>query len=305
MTRDAIEDVRLLAPLAEPPSECGRARQRRKLTNAIAAESMSVRQPRPLEPESPVVSTGQAGHRRIHFAGIAAAAVAAVGVAIPLAIGTHAPAATRVTKRVAPVLKLASYRLRLPSTYRLTSATAPQCPVGVTFSVPESAPTTWTGGRTGSASPVQTPAYASDMNAAANAEGGCVTMALAPPYTPTPTNPDPEAGTLEDTPPIQIGPYEGRVGTWTSYAKPSGVASQQASLYVEIPIGGGQTQDLVVSANSLSESALVSLVADGLSVAGSSPTSVATNQTPNTSGPTGATGTAGGAGGASASNRNS
>lgn len=266
MTTDAIEEVRLLAPLVEPPSEFGRARQRRKLADAIAVESTPSRQERVSAPVP--IRARHALSRRTYLAGAAAVMIAVVAVVLPLSLGTHAPAATRVTKRAEPVLELASYRLRLPSTYRLTSATAPQCSVGVTFSVPESTP--WTGVRSASASPVQTPAYASDMTAAANAEGGCVTLALAPPYTPTPANPDPEAGTLENTPPVQVGPYEGRVGTWTSFEKPSDVASQQASLYVEIPIGGGQTRDLVVSANNLSESALISLVANGLSVAGSS-----------------------------------
>jgi hypothetical protein len=110
------------------------------------------------------------------------------------------------------------------------------------------------------------------MAAAANADGGCIAMVLAPAYTPTAADPDPEAGTFENTQPVQVGPFQGREGTWTTVAKPSDVATQQASLYVEIPVAGGQDRDLAVSANNLSENALVSLVANGLSVAGSSST---------------------------------
>jgi hypothetical protein len=111
------------------------------------------------------------------------------------------------------------------------------------------------------------------MASAANAEGGCVFMVLAPPYTPTAANPDPESGSFENTPPVQVGSYEGRVGTWTYYPKPSDVATQESALYVEIPVGGGQEQDLAVSSYNLSEGALVSLVANGLSIAGPSPAS--------------------------------
>jgi hypothetical protein len=144
------------------------------------------------------------------------------------------------------------------------------------------------------------------MAAAANAEGGCIAMVLAPPYTPTTADPDPESGTFENTQPIQVGPYEGRVGTWTMFAKPSNVATQQAGLYVEIPLAGGQDQDLVVSSNNLSEGALVALVANGLSVVGSSSTPDATDPTSGTSATTaGNTGTADGNGSASASTQNS
>lgn len=91
-------------------------------------------------------------------------------------------------------------------------------------------------------------------------------MVLAPPYTPTAADPDPEAGTLEGSAPVAVGAYEGRVGTWTAVAKPSDATGQGVALFVEIPVGGGQTQDLVVSGYGLSESALISIVANGLSV---------------------------------------
>jgi hypothetical protein len=260
------------------------------------------------------VRTGLTRRRRSYLAGAAAAVVAAAGVAIPLSLGTTTPAATRITKGAAPVMALASYRLRLPKSYRLTAATTTVCPaLDVAFVSPDPTPGTWTAD--GTASAVQTPGYASDMAAAANAEGGCIAMVLAPPYTPTTADPDPESGTFENTQPVQVGPYEGRVGTWTMFAKPSNVATQQAGLYVEIPLAGGQDRDLVVSSNNLSESALVALVATGLSVAGSSSTSDATGPTSGTSGTTGNTsgntgsasniGTAGNSSSASTSNQNS
>jgi hypothetical protein len=331
MSKGVIEEVRLLAPLVETTSEIGRARQRRKLTDAIAAESTPVRQEELLESVGAVVSlrTRHTRRGRSYLAGGAAAVVAAAGVAIPLSFGTTTPAATRITngaatritkgattriKGAAPVMALASYRLRLPKSYRLTAATTTVCPaLDVAFVSPDPTPGTWTAD--GTASAVQTPGYASDMAAAANAEGGCIAMVLAPPYTPTTADPDPESGTFENTQPVQVGPYEGRVGTWTMFAKPSNVATQQAGLYVEIPLAGGQDRDLVVSSNNLSESALVALVATGLSVAGSSSTSDATGPTSGTSGTTGNTsgntgsasniGTAGNSSSASTSNQNS
>ena len=104
-------------------------------------------------------------------------------------------------------------------------------------------------------------------------------MVLAPPYTPTAANPDPEAGTFENSQRVQVGPYEGRVGTWTAVYKPTGANSQEAALYVEIPLAGGQMQDLGVSSFGLTESALISLVANGLSVVGATTNSTSSNST--------------------------
>ncbi len=284
MTIDAIEELRRQAPIAETTSEVGRARQRSKLEDAIAAESISSRQ-------GPLASGGAAfSIRTVHtlrqhayLVGAAAAMVAAAGVAVPLSLATNAPAATRPTtkggpgikntapivNRTAPVMKLAAYRLRLPATYRLATPKTTAChvpagfPSGVAFVGPSTGPA-----GSSSASRVQSPSEASQVAAAASADGGCVWMMLAPPYTPTATNPDPEAGSFEANQPVQVGSYEGRAGTWTAVLKPSGTTSQQASLYVEIPLAGDQTQDLVLSSYGLSMSELISLVAKGLSVAG-------------------------------------
>ncbi len=285
MTKDALEEVRLMGLVTETTSKVGRARQRRKLSDAIAAESTPVGQERAPAPVSAAASirSRQGRRRRTYVVGAAAAIVVAAGVAIPLSLRTVAPAAgrgatraaTRPTKSAAaPTMELDSYRLRLPSSYRLTAATTVRCPVsGVGFITPDSTPpggTAWT---------AQVPVYASQVAVNANAEGGCITMVLAPPYTPSAADPDPEAGIFESTQPVHVGPYEGRAGTWATVAKDFGVATQQAALYVQIPVAGGQDQDLVVSANNLSESALVALVANGLSVAQPSPSSGSTRPT--------------------------
>jgi hypothetical protein len=218
--------------------------------------------------------------RRLVPAVVATAVVAGVavaGVAANDAHGQghgHATSPTVTSQRVTPAVKaggpvmdLASYRLRLPSNYRLTKTTDSSCPVeGVGFSSPSH------GHAGASSSTANVPGYATQLVAAANAEGACLYAVLAPPYTPTAADPDPEAGTYESSPPVQVGPYEGRAGTWTAVAKPSGATSQQAALYVELPVAGGQMQDLAVSSYGLSEPALISLVADGLTTAGSSPT---------------------------------
>src|ERR1039458_460163 len=271
MTENAIEEARLLAPVVGATSEFERARQKRKLAGAIAAESPSPGRMGRFARERDVTSN-RAVHgprRRTYLAGAASLVVAAAAVAIPLALRANGPSTTGVPKSAAAVMELDSMRLRLPSSYRLTAATASNCPLlGVGFAMPASSGSA--NARTFVASPAETPPYASQIAAAANAEGGCIAMILAPPYTPTSTNPDPEAGSFENSPPVQVGPYQGRVGAWTTVAKPSNVATQQAALYVEIPVAGGQFRDLAVSANNLSESALVSLVANGLSVRGSS-----------------------------------
>ncbi len=318
MTKNAIEEVRLLAPFVETTSDLGRARQRRKLEDAIAAETTSSRHERSIASSSAAVAL-RARHvprRRTYLAG-AAAAVAAVGIAIPLSLRTTVPTATRATKTAGPVMELDSYRLRLPSSYRLTAATTVTCPVPFGFVRPGSSPTQWVA--VGTASTAQSPDYASQMVAAANAEGSCISIVLAPPYTPTTANPDPDAGVLQNTQSVQVGSYQGRVGTWTLTSEPnsSTVGSSQPALFVEMPVNGGQTQDLVVTADNLSESALVSLVASGLSVTGAAPTtptapsSSTTAPAPSTtaptsgnSGATGNSGTGGNTGTASTSTQN-
>jgi hypothetical protein len=236
----------------------------------LSALPASVRHRRPARRMMPAM-IATAAAVALAIAGIAA--TDGYGHASPKAVTqprSRTSVATRATKSYGPVIQLASYRLRLPTSYQLTAAATTTCPAPVGWVTPGSTPGAWVA--VGGVSPAQTPGYAPQMVAAANAEGGCIFMVLAPAYTPTAADPDPEAGTLDTSQPVQVGPYEGSVGTWTSVAEPSNVSSQQVALYVEIPLAGGQDQDLVVGANNLSESALVSIVANGLTVSGSSPT---------------------------------
>jgi len=265
MTTDVIHEVRRIAPPVSKASELSRARQRGKLADAISAES---RFPGGVGSSAPVAAvapsrSGRGSGRRLHMVGAAAAIAAAItAAAVPISLRSATRPTVRVVKRASAVMVLDVYRLRLPSDYRLVGTTTSACtPPGVGFSSPAPGPP-----RT-EASSANVPGYASHAEAAANADGGCISMVLAPPYTPTATNPDPEAGTFEDEPPIQVGRYEGRAGAWYSVSKPSDVRTEQWSLYVQIPIAGVQMQDLVVSANGLSERDLIAVVANGLTVA--------------------------------------
>lgn len=199
--------------------------------------------------------------------------VASLRSSPPVDQGTHGktPGGPSPVRGASPVMAVASYRLRLPNDYRLTSATKVDCPAfGVTFSSPSSSGP----GHTGSSADV--PQYAPEVATEANAEGGCIVMALAPPYTPTAADPDPEAGTSPDAQAVQVGPYNGVEGTSTLVSKATGADSSLAWLDVEIPLSSGPYQDLVVSSYGLSETALVSLVANGLSVDPSPSTGVPT-----------------------------
>jgi len=206
------------------------------------------------------------------IAGAAATTFLVVGVAMT---GSHrhghavSTIASARPAHTGTVMKLASYHLRVPVSYRLlTAATISICPaMGVGFASPNTSPA-----RT-SAHPGTVPGYASEITTAANTAGGCIAMVLAPAYTPTAANPDPESGTLEDSRPVQVGAYQARSGTWNSVAKPSGAITVNQALYVEIPVTNGQQQDLVISATGLSQHALIAIVASGLSVGSSSTTS--------------------------------
>lgn len=189
-------------------------------------------------------------------------AAAALGLVIS-GLSTSAPPRPTARHGATTVLRLASYRLQLPGDYRLTAAATSDCPsLGVSYSQPASTQP----GRSTS-SPADVPQYASQVATQANAEGGCIAMVLAPPYTPTAASPDPEATNLVNAQAVQVGPYQGLAGTSTLVAKPSGAETTLEWLHVEIPLAGGQQQDLVVSSTGLSQSALVTLVAHGLSVA--------------------------------------
>ncbi len=215
-----------------------------------------------------------APRRRAYLAGAVAILVAAAGISIPLSLSGGGASA-------APVLKLASYSFRLPIQYHLTAATTVDCPVDVFWARP--------GGEAGN---FALPGYASGDAAAATASGGCLFMVLAPHYTPTASEPDPEAFVNSGTQHVQVGPYNALIYTGSLI----GDSPVETVLYVEIPLSNGQTQDLVVGEHGLSQSQLIALVANGLSVPSGSSTPI--------SGPspsTGASGTPAGSSGASGS----
>jgi hypothetical protein len=213
----------------------------------------------------------RAGAGLVAVTSVAAAAAVVVAAAQPAQHPSRPGPLSGPAHGTAPVMHLAAYSLRLPSSYLLTAATTSDCPaLGVTYSRPAS--TASGSGHTGArpattASRADVPQYAPLVATQAHAEGGCIVMALAPPYTPTAADPDPETAGLVGAQAVQVGHYEGRAGTSTLYAKPSDARSTLEWLYVEIPLADGQHQDLVVSGYRLSRSALISLVANGLTAA--------------------------------------
>jgi hypothetical protein len=116
-------------------------------------------------------------------------------------------------------------------------------------------------------------------------------MVLAPPYTPTAAQPDPEAA-VSAKQPAQVGPYHAYIRTGSLYYVPQTGAygPVETVLYVEIPLPNGQVQGLVVGEQGLSQSQLIALVAEGLSVAGTSTTVGDSGAGSGTAGDTGAVG---------------
>ncbi|MGH9106486.1 MAG: hypothetical protein ACRDZX_11765 [Acidimicrobiales bacterium] len=260
MNYEMIDRVRSLAPPVETTGELDRAHQRRKLDDAIAAEMVQPEISRALSRRRSWHSA-LASHRRRYLAAAAAAAVAAAGTAVPLALGAGATTASRaMTKGGGPVMQLASYRLRLPRSYHLTAAAASDCHPMYMFGSP--------GGGSGT-----TPSYASTDAAAATASGGCIAIVLAAPYTPTASQPDPEAAVGNaETHQVEVGPYNAWIYTGSLYyTAQTGYGPVETVLFVELPLAGGKVQDLVVGEQGLSQPQLVALVANGLSVPGGSP----------------------------------
>ena len=199
-------------------------------------------------------------------AAAAAVAVVALAQAQPARNPDRPRPIANATNGAAPVMRLASYSLRLPRDYRLTTATTPDCPpLDVAFTRPEPpAPGKPGDHATASASRADVPLYAARDATQAHAKGGCIGMVLAPPYTPTAASPDPESAGLEGARSVQVGRYQGRAGTSTLYANPADARSTLEWLYVEIRLADGQHQDLVVGSTGLSQAALIALVANGL-----------------------------------------
>lgn len=177
-----------------------------RLLTAILDDYEILTAPSTDRPSSLPLSSSHRQARRIVPAIVATAAAAAVAVACVAVADGHEPSTPKVATQpgthvtnprarvtsAGPVMDLASYRLRLPSSYRLTTTVS--CPVsGVGFMSPGPVPA---GGESFRG---DVPGYASQMVDAANAEGACLSAVLAPAYTPTAASPDPEAGSFEFT----------------------------------------------------------------------------------------------------------
>ncbi|HEY5399300.1 MAG TPA: hypothetical protein VIL16_28350 [Trebonia sp.] len=198
----------------------------------------------------------------------AAATIAVVALAQPAHHPNHPQPISNATNGAAPVMRLASYSLRLPRDYRLTAEATSDCPpLDVAFMRPEpTAPMHPADRATATASRADVPQYASLDATQAHPRGGCIGMVLAPPYTPTAASTDPESAGLAGARAVLVGRYAGRAGSSTLFAQPSDVRSTLEWLYVEIPLADGQHQDLVVSSTGLSQSSLIALIANGLTV---------------------------------------
>jgi len=279
MTNDVIDHIRLLAPVVEATSDIERARQRRKLTDAISAESIapavvgasSPRRERRLTRASVAVSIRNGHSRRGRYLAIAAAAiVAAAAASLSLSLGGGASAS--------PILKLDSYSLRLSTQFHLTAATSTNC--GLVAVVGISAPT-------GDSSPIHIPAVdQSNIATAASVSGACISMVLSPTYVPTPGIADPNLkpnstpetidglqAWLSSGPALKTGTGNpGRIiivgnnGQTPPLPSPgsSSAAPNALSLLIEVPGTGGTMQDLVISETGLTQSTFVSLVSANL-----------------------------------------
>jgi len=285
MSNDVIDHIRLLAPVVEATSDIERARQRRKLTDAISAESIapavvgasSPRRERRLTRASVAVSIRNGHSRRGRYLAIAAAAIvaaaaaaAAAAASLSLSLGGGASAS--------PILKLDSYSLRLSTQFHLTAATSTNC--GLVAVVGISAPT-------GDSPPISIPPLDQSIIAtAASTSGACISMVLSPTYVPTPGIADPNLkpnstpetidglqAWLSSGPALETGTGNpGRIiivgnnGQTPPLPSPgsSSAAPNALSLLIEVPGTGGTMQDLVISETGLTQSTFVSLVSANL-----------------------------------------
>jgi len=181
-----------------------------------------------------VIARYRKGRRR-RLAGAVGLVVACAGIGVPL--GLTSSSGSTSARSSSTVLRLASYALKLPGLYRLSSTKAAPCAAAI----PARA--------AGPAGPAGVVAAASPS--------GCVVMVLTPPVSPAVPGPagDPE---------IPRGARQVSAGRYRAWLIPPGQAPGPAGagLVIESAAPGGQ--DLVVGASGLSEPALVALVGAGL-----------------------------------------
>lgn len=206
-------------------------------------------------------------HRR-RRAGRAMALVAPAMVGAVGLVALASSASPSPVPRRPGVLELAGYRFDLPAGYRLSAAARSSCEA-ITLGAPRAART----------SPVAVPAvspYATaTVSAAVGARGGCVTMLVTPPVTPTASTPTPYVrnGPASSATRVQVGAYTGWLatqGALTRWLAAQGLVTATApspalQLSVAVPVGSGAYRLLVVGSRGIAQATLVRIVAGGLS----------------------------------------
>lgn len=212
----------------------------------------------------------RAQRRRVALGGLAAAVMVAVAAGVPLALssGTHGSG---------PEVKLASYSFRLPSGYHRAQDAVVTCGAANIVS--------WPAGSFASTGQLRNQVNGQPLEpgvvSAANAAGGCVSLALVGPFTPggplTPTvagigGPVAPAGTPAPQA-VQIDSYSALLGSTpvevlTSPAQTAisgqGTPSNELVLDVTIPVANGQVDDLLLSSTELTAPALEAIASQGL-----------------------------------------
>jgi len=247
----------------------------RELRSALAASAQSA----PLPPQARQRLLQRDYHpRRVNrglAAIVAAGAITAAGVTVPLAAGggplTAGGGPLTAGGGPAPatagaVIQLASHTFRMPAGYKLTAATSPPCHA-IAFS-----PLTDLVQRPHVKGPLyQTPRFGASMKAAASASGGCIVALLFRPYTPATSVRQAFGGHL-----VQVGRYHGALFQLHIYvfaarhghraAHGGGpVKTTLTQLFLRLPAGHGMVRDLVIGSQGLSSQALIKIAANGLS----------------------------------------
>jgi len=184
-----------------------------------------------------VIARYRKGRRR-RFAGMFGLFVVFAGIGVPIGV---AGASGGTSARSGPVvLKLGAYALTLPGRYHLTNATAMPCAATAT----EAATATGAASAAGSGPGPQ------DAIAAAASPGVCVVLLLTPSVSPKRAAPEVPRGARE----VTVGHYRG----WLVPPVPG------AGTALVVEEDAAKDQELVIGAEGLSRTELLSLVSSGL-----------------------------------------
>jgi hypothetical protein len=263
------------APLADAQPRLDLDARRRILARVLAAPTTAADD---LAVPEPGRSPGARRHRTV---AAAAAVVVGAAVVVPLEFGPRGPTPSSTGTEI----HLASYTFRLPSGYRAlrqddhrpAARALSSCHPGViaTFPVGSTVPS------------FDDKPDEPGVVSAANAAGGCISMALIGPFTPggpeTPTiagvgGPNDTAEPASQA--IRVGPYQALVGSWkmlgwSTQGTPAPApwnGETELVVDVSLPEPGGQVDNLVVTSTELSQSALIALVRSGLTATSGSST---------------------------------